>query len=80
MAQEVSYRSKHDIRLEILSFISTGPKIKTHIMYKAKLSYPMLQTYLANLTEQGLIKETETGFVITAQGKEKMALLREALA
>ena len=48
-------RDRHDIVAEILE-TARGGAIKTHIMYKAKLSYGQLNDYLTSLVESGLLE------------------------
>ncbi len=48
-------RDRHDIVTEILKTAREG-KIKTHIMYKAKLSYSQINTYLQLLVEKGFLE------------------------
>jgi len=48
-------RDRHDIVAEILE-MARGGAIKTHIMYKARLSYAQLNDYLPLLLEQGFLE------------------------
>jgi len=48
-------RDRHDIAVEILRTAVDG-KIKTHIMYKAKLSYAQLNEYVQLLLNKGLLE------------------------
>jgi len=48
-------RDRHDIVAEILNY-AKGGKIKTHIMYKAKLSYYQINEYLGLLVEKGFVE------------------------
>lgn len=48
-------RDRHDIVVEILKTAMDG-KIKTHIMYKAKLSYDQVNKYLELLSRRGLLE------------------------
>ena len=48
-------RDRHDIIVEILKTAING-KVKTHIMYKARLSYAQLNEYLPQLVENGFLK------------------------
>jgi len=48
-------RDRHDIVAEILE-TARGGAIKTHIMYKAKLSYSQLNDNLTSLVESGLLE------------------------
>ncbi len=56
-------RSKLDIIYDILvSIQNKNGKIKpTHLLYKSNLSYQRMQTYLAELIENGLVKEVTEG-------------------
>ena len=48
-------RDRHEIIVEILKTAMNG-KVKTHIMYKARLSYAQLNEYLPRLVEKGLLE------------------------
>lgn len=48
-------RNRHDIIIEILKAAING-KVKTHIMYKARLNYAQLNNYLPQLVENGFLK------------------------
>lgn len=50
-------RDRHDIIIEILKTAVEG-RIKTHIMYKAKLSYAQLNEYLPHLVQNGFLENT----------------------
>ena len=54
---DIKRRDRHDIVVEILKTAIDG-KIKTHIMYKAKLSYAQLNEYLPMLIEKGFLENT----------------------
>jgi predicted transcriptional regulator len=54
---EIKRRDRHDIVVEILRTAVEG-KIKTHIMYKAKLSYAQLNEYLPLLVQKGFLENT----------------------
>jgi len=51
----VRRRDRHDIIVEILKTAIDG-KVKTHIMYKARLSYAQLNEYLPRLVENGFLE------------------------
>jgi len=51
-------RDRHDLVMEILKTAREG-KIKTHIMYKAKLSYSQINTYLDMLTDKGFLEKKD---------------------
>ncbi len=55
--EDIKRRDRHDIVVEILRTAIDG-KIKTHIMYKAKLSYAQLNEYLPLLVEKGFLENT----------------------
>ena len=48
-------RDRHDIVAEILKTAREG-RIKTHIMYKAKLSYSQINAYLQLLIDKGFLE------------------------
>ena len=48
-------RDRHEIVAEILKTAREG-RIKTHIMYKAKLSYSQINTYLQLLVDKGFLE------------------------
>ena len=50
-------RDRHDIIAEILRTAKEG-KIKTHIMYRAKLSYAQINEYIPALVEGGFLENT----------------------
>jgi predicted transcriptional regulator len=64
METELKRRDKHDIVLDILKIARVG-KRKTHIMYKAKLSYGQLKLYLELLNDRGLLESNDGGFYQT---------------
>jgi len=53
--EDARRRDRHDIIVEILKTALEG-KIKTHIMYKAKLSYAQLNEYLPSLIANGFLE------------------------
>ena len=55
MATVNKRRDRHDIVAEILK-TARGGKIKTHIMYKAKLSYSQINEYLNLLVKKGFLE------------------------
>ena len=58
MAVANKQRDRHDIVAEILK-TARGGKIKTHIMYKAKLGYSQINEYLKVLVEKGFLQNTK---------------------
>lgn len=67
METEPKRRDKHDIVLDILK-IARGGKRKTHIMYKAKLSYGQLKGYLGLLNDRGLLESNNGVYHTTSKG------------
>jgi predicted transcriptional regulator len=68
------YRNKLEIVKDILSILEVagahGTK-KTHIMYGANLSYKLLEKYIEEVIESGLIYTDERSiYFITDKGKE----------
>jgi len=51
-------RDRHEIVAEILKTAVNG-RIKTHIMYRAKLSYSQITEYLPLLVEKGFLENTK---------------------
>jgi len=50
-------RDRHEIVAEILTIAVSG-MIKTHIMYRAKLSYSQINEYLPLLVDKGFLENT----------------------
>ncbi|MFQ6073735.1 MAG: winged helix-turn-helix domain-containing protein [Candidatus Bathyarchaeia archaeon] len=77
MAAVSKRRDRHDIVAEILK-TAKGGKIKTHIMYKAKLSYSQINEYLNLLIKKGFLenmtikrkRQTVTMYRTTKKGIE----------
>jgi len=63
------YRSRLDIMADVIKITMTGAK-KTQIMFKANLSYKLLQIYMRALLEEGLISESNGRYVTTDRGKD----------
>ena len=62
-----------EIVSEILTSLSNGPLIKTHVTFKCKLDSRAVSKYLRTLQDYELIKKSENGtpvFIITEKGKE----------
>ena len=49
-------RDRHDILAEILKTAINGT-VKTHIMFKARLSYAQLHEYLPSLVQNGFLED-----------------------
>ena len=73
-------RSEIGILGEILKLAQDGIK-KTHIQYKANLSYSQLQTFLKFAVDKGLLEEVQhnpyLGYRTTERGLELLALIKE---
>ncbi|MCK4478517.1 hypothetical protein KAU88_08345 [Candidatus Bathyarchaeota archaeon] len=64
------YRSKLQIIAEILEIVRGGAK-KTHIMYRANLSYKLLCKYLNEVLECGLVRVSRDDSYVVAPKGEK---------
>jgi predicted transcriptional regulator len=53
-------RDRHEIIAEILNLAIDG-KRKTHVMYKAKLSYTQVNEYLPWLVQKGFLENMKIG-------------------
>ena len=73
-----NYRGRIDIIADILQVAEAKVK-KTQIMYRANLSYTVLQRYLAELTEASLIeyKDDIQCYALTDKGREYIVLYKE---
>jgi len=64
------YRSKLQIVADMLSVASGDDAKKTRIMYLANLSWDLLNRYLDELVEAGLVMDNRSGcYVLTSKGK-----------
>jgi predicted transcriptional regulator len=76
-------RDRHEIVAQILQ-TARGGAIKTHIMYKAKLSYGQLSEYIPMLVEKGFLEnitvvdhgQTKRLFKTTDQGERFLGQVR----
>jgi predicted transcriptional regulator len=66
------YRSRLQIVADMLSVVSSNDDAgKTRIMYLANLSWDLLNRYLGDLLEAGLLSFSGSGcYVLTARGKQ----------
>jgi predicted transcriptional regulator len=73
MSERKNNRGKIEIMADILSLSTAGIR-KTHIMYRANLSYEQILFYLRELTSKALIvqdiKGTHTTYRTTEKGRE----------
>jgi len=63
-------RDRHDIVAEILKTAVNG-QIKTHIMYRAKLSYSQINGYLPLLVEKGFLEN-----INVTRGRQRVTVYR----
>ncbi len=64
------YRHKLEIVADILYVVKKGGQKKTHVMYKANLSYKLLNRYLNEVLDAGLVKvENEDCYLLTEKGQ-----------
>lgn len=54
-------RSHLEIKMDILRAVKEGVEKPTQIMYKANISWAILQTHLKSLVENGFLSELECG-------------------
>jgi len=54
----VKRRDRHDIVAEILKTAIDG-RVKTHIMFRARLSYTQLHEYLHSLVQNGFLEDVK---------------------
>lgn len=70
-------RTETDIIANVLSIALHDSQTKTHIMWKAALSYYQVQAYLEYLLKTGLLRKNESRgrkrFKTTERGKEFIA-------
>ena len=74
-------RCYHDIILALLREADSG-KVKTRLMYAARLSFTQLEGYLKQLTEKGLITESLGIWTTTPKGRclvERIGLVQEII-
>ena len=74
----VTYRGRIEIIADILRVVETSAK-KTQIMYRANLSFKILQKYLTNIVEESLVSyEDKTKiYVLTDKGRKFLILYKE---
>jgi len=63
------YRNRLQIIAEILEIVKGGAR-KTHIMYRANLSYKLLCKYLNEVLECGLVRaKDDESYIVAAKGE-----------
>ncbi|MEM3386899.1 MAG: winged helix-turn-helix domain-containing protein [Nitrososphaerales archaeon] len=60
-SQKLIRRSHLEIKMDILRIVKEGIEKPTQIMYKANISWAILQTHLRSLVENGFLAEFEFG-------------------
>ncbi len=78
-AVPIHRRSKAETALDILRAIGSERAKPTHILYRANLSWTVLQSYLVRLTEKGLVEKHVDRFYhvtysLTQEGLEVLQL------
>ncbi len=63
-------RTRDDIVISILEFLSTESTFRTHVMFNARLSYAQLKNYRLFLLSKGLVEEVDGKWAITEKGNE----------
>ncbi len=64
------YRPSLEIVKDVLTIVSVKSR-KTRVMYQANLSYQLMERYLGNLLENGLIEcDVDSCYLITKKGRE----------
>ncbi len=70
-------RRQTDIVADILRACGGGDT-KTHIMYKANLSYPLLQKYLQLILDSGLMFQRDYEYKVSRLGRDYLQIYEEA--
>jgi predicted transcriptional regulator len=71
-------RSREDIMADIIALVQE-PRLKTHIMYKANLSYEQSSYYIPMMQSAGLIRNTsDNRWAITGKGQKFLTLYEES--
>ncbi len=71
-------RRQADIVADVLRSCGRG-ETKTRIMYKANLSYPLLQKYLNLLITNGLVLKRDYQYRISRLGRDYLQIYEEAI-
>jgi predicted transcriptional regulator len=71
------YRPTNEIRLQVLEACNReGGILKTHLMYRAGLSFVQLDSYIHNAIESKLIELKKNKYHITDKGRQTMGILK----
>jgi predicted transcriptional regulator len=65
----VRYRRRFEIIADVLSSAANGANKKTRIMYAANLSHTLLEKYLDETLNLGLLRLGEDGYEVTEKGQ-----------
>lgn len=69
------YRGRLEIIRDMLLVVNDGGSKKTHIMYKANLSYKLLKNYLEYVLTAGLVEyDGKSYYLITEKGRMFLGL------
>ena len=75
--RQMSRRSKLETYFAIVEVIGNGFEKPTHIMYKANLSWSVMQRYIKNLELRGIVScgqvEGKRGYHLTQKGFELLS-------
>ena len=70
--RQITRRSKLETYFEIVEVIGIGVEKPTHVMYKANLSWKVMQEYIKNLELRGIVNcarsEGKRGYHLTQKG------------
>jgi predicted transcriptional regulator len=76
-----SRRSSIEIACDILEVVAAKTSKPTHIAYRANLSWTLVNKYLGNMVERGLVKKVDTGrrsaYEVTPSGRAVLSLFNE---
>ncbi len=74
-------RSSMEVMCDILEVVSGGMERPTHIIYRANISWKVLNTCLVTLVSKGLVAKENDGkrdiYQLTANGYSALALYRD---
>lgn len=75
---ESKYRSKEEIRRQILEFVKGESHTKSDIFYAIRLSYPQIDEHMPWLTAYELLTVKDNTYTITQKGRKYVDALRKA--
>jgi predicted transcriptional regulator len=75
--RQLKRRSKLETYFSIIEVVGAGNQKPTHIMYKANLSWVVMQDYIRNLESRGVVESAEAegrkSYHLTQRGFELLA-------